>query len=448
MTRGIQFKSSIAHTLMRAGLLLWLLLAFGLPCYSQNLTRDLEILGFMRQTIQENYYDPKLRGVDFVSVFKTAEAQLKKSKSDQESMIILASILMELDDSHTIFLPPVYREFYNPGWRMMTFGEKCVITYVEPESEAEKKGLKVGDVVLQVDGVKPWRKDLWKIEYLFRSLSPAKVRQLVVQSAGEAARTVVAAAITKQTEITTPDEAREIRKKNQQRNAERVYGISNEVGLWRIPAFSYYEQPEIDQILEKIKSYKKLVLDLRGNPGGGTDIVAAVIGCLINRTVKVSDHKTRKNSTPWINKPHKKGAFEGELVVLVDSKSTSGAEVVARVTQLEKRGMVVGDQTGGAVMVGASFYKSYLVNASGLYSVGSNYGMQVTIADMVMSDGKSLERIGVTPDELLLPKPEDLAGKRDPVLARAAELLGANLDPAKAWLLLHPPVVPQSPKKP
>jgi hypothetical protein len=52
-----------------------------------------------------------------------------------------------------------------------------------------------------------------------------------------------------------------------------------------------------------------------------------------------------------------------------------------------------------------------------------------------MADGNGLEKVGVTPDELLLPSGADLLAKRDPVLSRAAALAGLKLDPEKAGAL-------------
>jgi C-terminal processing protease CtpA/Prc len=96
--------------------------------------------------------------------------------------------------------------------------------------------------------------------------------------------------------------------------------------------------------------------------------------------------------------------------------------------QIEKRGDVIGDRTAGAVR--SSRVLSHKVGA-----VGVVYGLSVTIGDVVMSDGASLEKVGVVPDEIILPSPADLAVSRDPVLARAIALAGGSMTSDQAGRL-------------
>jgi C-terminal processing protease CtpA/Prc len=117
------------------------------------------------------------------------------------------------------------------------------------------------------------------------------------------------------------------------------------------------------------------------------------------------------------------------LIVLVDSETASAAEIVARVVQLEKRGTVLGDRTSGRVMRSrVHVYQMGLVTAF-------FYGAGVTDADVVMADGTSLEKVGVTPDQLVIPDAIELSSQRDPVLSRAASLAGVKLEPVEAGKL-------------
>jgi carboxyl-terminal processing protease len=205
----------------------------------------------------------------------------------------------------------------------------------------------------------------------------------------------------------------------------RYEKLEDDVFIWKMPQFDG-DSDKVDAMMDRVGHHKALILDLRGNSGGSELTLLSLIGRFFEKDLTLGTLKRRKETKPLVARTHGKDSYKGKLVVLVDSDSASAAEVFARVVQLEKRGIVIGDRTAGAVM-----RSKFHPHQMGM-DVAVFYGVTVTDADMVMSDGKSLERAGVVPDELVLLTAKDLASKQDRVLSRAAELVGAKLDPVKA----------------
>lgn len=116
-------------------------------------------------------------------------------------------------------------------------------------------------------------------------------------------------------------------------------------------------------------------------------------------------------------------------MVLIDAGSSSEAELFARIVQLEKRGVVIGDRSAGSVMR-SRFYPMHHGGYDEML-----YGIFITEADVIMPDGNSLEHVGVTPDEILLPTAQELSANLDPVLARASAIVGIKLDAKQAGKL-------------
>jgi carboxyl-terminal processing protease len=172
-----------------------------------------------------------------------------------------------------------------------------------------------------------------------------------------------------------------------------------------------------------------LILDLRGNTGGNVEILERFTGYFFDSNIKISEAIGRKKFKPSFAESRKDKAFKGQLVILIDGESRSEAELFARTIQLQKRGVVIGDRSAGSVMR-SRFYPMHHGGYDEML-----YGIFVTEADVIMPDGNSLEHAGVTPDEMLLPTAQELSTNLDPVLARAAAIVGIKLDARKAGQL-------------
>ena len=423
---------------------LWLLILIVLGCShlslsqsisSQDRDRGIIMLKAARDDIRKNYYDPAFRGIDLDARTKLAEERIKQAKSNGEMFGIIAQMLLEFNDSHTVFVPPPRSARIEYGWQVQTFGDDCYVIAVKPRSDAEAKGLKPGDKVIKIDGISPNRSNLWIYNYLYNALSPRPVVNVEVQSPGEQPRQLELKAkiqngkkvfdLTDTFDLNAywrdlEDEAR--------MNDHRAIEVSKDIVIWRMPAFDLTEDG-VDERVDKIKKYKTLILDLRRNGGGAVETLQRLVGNLFDRDITIGNMKLRKESKPMLAKTRGDSGYKGQVLVLVDSESASAAEVLARVVQLEKRGTVLGDRTYGKVMR-SRLYPHQI----GLETV-IFYAVSVTDADLIMGDGKSLEGAGVAPDEILLPTAEDLRAQKDPVLARAVSVAGGTMDPADAGKL-------------
>jgi carboxyl-terminal processing protease len=397
--------------------------------------RGRSMLNTIKNDLKKNYYDPNFHGIDIDARFKLAEDKIKAATSLGQIFGIIAQAMIEFEDSHTFFVPPSRPYTTEYGWQMQMIGDKAFVIAVKPGSDADAKGLKEGDEVYTIDGVTPTRANMWKIDYSYNALRPRPGMHLqVIKPGGVESEFDVIAKIKQGKRVLDLTSGSDIfdlirESENESRlNRHRYIEMGEELLIWKMPAFDL-EDGKVDDMAGKFRKRKALILDLRGNSGGYETTLLRLLGNVIDHDVTVAELKRRKENKVITAKTRGNNVFAGKLIVLIDSRSGSAAELFARIIQLEKRGTVIGDRSAGAVM--RSKHHGHELGQDTVIF----YGSSITDADMIMTDGKSLERVGVIPDEIKLPTNFDLAAKRDPVMTYAAALVGVEIPPEKAGLL-------------
>ena len=400
--------------------------------------RAVQMLDTISSDIKKHYYDPKFHGLDWDARVKEAKERIEKSTSQNMALSHIAGALADLNDSHTFMLPPARPYVLDYGLQFQMMGDKCLVTRVRPGSDAESKGIKPGDQVLSVGGFQPTRENLWQMEYVLHTLRPQTSLRLDLRTPAGEHRQVEAMAkfreLQRIKDLSGSSGGGDIwdlyraREDAWRLHRARFVEVGDELMILKFPSFEFSES-EVQDWINRAHRHRAMIIDLRENGGGAVDTLKYLLEGSLEENVKVADRVSRKDSKPLLEKFRPHNPFGGKLVVLVDSQSASAAEIFARVIQLEKRGTIVGDVSSGKVMESRQY--SYAVGMG----VTVFYGASITEADVIMGDGKSLENGGVTPDALVVPGPADLAAGRDPVLARAAEMLGVKISAEEAGKL-------------
>jgi C-terminal processing protease CtpA/Prc len=404
----------------------------------------LAMLKDAQKDIQNHYYDVTFHGVDMNARFRAAETNIQFVHSYREAIGQIEWALQGLDDLHTVFIPPSQPFDIDYGFEFEFYGNSCYVTHVRPGTDAEKSGLRPGDKIVSIDGQKLTRQQFLGLLFSLRVIAPRTKLSLVLIRAdgtqqGLAIQPQVHWFPVRTDTSGTQHNAFNINWYMRRLEDVRTYeesqtAVVGDVMVWKVPNFTFPEK-EAESRLRQARKCRALILDLRGNEGGTNKNLEWLIGATFDHDVKAWDRISRGDTESEVVRAHGGNSFTGTLAVLVDSKSSSAAELYARIVQLGKRGTVFGDRTAGCAM--ETYLYPHDTTPKDMGSLPINpYVVKVSVAELIMEDGGTLEHVGVIPDALVLPTAADLAADSDPVLSAAISLAGQKIDPLAAGKLI------------
>lgn len=316
----------------------------------------------------------------------------------------IRGIVERLGDQHTAFVDPKSAALFNSDMEgsfegigaqvELAEGGGVRLRYLFPNQPAEKAGLRVGDVIIAVDG-----KDITKLS-LLEAISlirgPRDTRVVLTIRRGQE----------KPFDVTVTRARIEIPV------VETKTLADDKIQYVALSEFSSIAPNRLADAINKALAAKPtgLILDLRGNPGGLLD-AAVRIGSYFVPDGPILIERTRDGSEKVYNRVGRYLLGSTPLVVLVDGGSASASEIVAGAIQDAGTGILIGEKTFGKGSV-------QLPNT---LSDGSQ--LRVTIAHWFTPKGRGIHGTGLEPDIKVPLTKEDAAAQRDPQLDRAIQYL-------------------------
>lgn len=271
------------------------------------------------------------------------ETYVDEVPSDALVDAAIRGMLGELDPHSSWLTPQTYDEVRERTWGgaagigiEVTVGDEGpVVTHVEPGSPAARDGLAVGDTILEVDGQRfaDDRDEAVTPDHVAAALVGPRGSTTTLQVRREGADDPLV--VTTLRDLTrTP--------------AVTAARVDDHVGYLRLAQFADGAADELAAAMGRITAEGPVsgwVLDLRENPGGLLDEAVAVAdlfledGMIVSTWGRAAQERREHHATA--------GAVPDPLVVLVDGRSASAAEIVAGAFQDRGRALLVGTPTYG-----------------------------------------------------------------------------------------------------
>lgn len=358
-------------------------------------------------------------GVDFSqwpTILAKYRAELDQTQNEATFAAVINRALSEFKQSHITLITPDQNEARKRGAQagigvgLQVVPEGLRVATVLDNSPASRVGLKAGELILLVNGVKP------------------------------TSVTAVAGPVGTEFVLTVRDDQGKTRQVTVKREiyggakpATLTWPVPNRIAVLKIPTFERgYDVTRMARLVQEARGAETLIVDLRGNPGGfvfhmlhaaglllpdGRSIGTIVTRYSMDRYVRETGSKPNdlNGFVSWspdklkVNSPSKGSTgFGGKFMVLTDGGTGSAAEMLGAALRDVGGAKVVGERSAGMVL------------AATIMELSGGFAIMVPLQDYVTIGGTRLEGNGIKPD--VDTKPE--SGK-DAALLAAVQLASA-----------------------
>ncbi|HCD51535.1 MAG TPA: hypothetical protein DEQ34_03745 [Balneolaceae bacterium] len=251
-------------------------------------------------------------------------------------------------------------------------GEIVVVAPTEG-GPADRKGIRAGDVIVEVDGIAT------------ETLQPEEVQNLTMGEIGSTITLTI-----RRYGIDQPFEVELEREKIDIKNVTHstTLGVDNKIGYIRLAQFGLNSAAEVREAMttlgQKEEGLDGLILDLRDNPGGILQEAVSIIDKFVEPGITVVETRGRIAEYNDAYETREPVMFDKPVIVLMNGGSASASEVVAGALQDLDRAVIMGERSFGKGLV--QIVKPLPYNTS----------LKITISRYYTPSGRSIQSLAYT----------------------------------------------------
>lgn len=354
---------------------------------------------------------PQFSEVDF-NLFWDVWSRLEdkfvdRSKINRQDLVFgaISGLVRSLKDPHTEFLPPVENKQFQEDIRGTFSGigaeigiRKGVLTVIAPlsDSPADRAGIKAGDKILKVDDTFTADLNLDEAVRLIRGPKGTEVRLMIIRNSFDQAKEFkIVRDIIKVKVLTTEKKP-------------------NGIFVLKLNHFTEGAAFEFRKAVQEfyVTDSKKLILDLRNNPGGFLNVSIDIASWFVPAGEVVARERFGDGSEDVYRSSGYKLLQDVPMVILVNEGSASASEIVAGALRDLRGVKLIGTKTFGKGSV------------QEVQSLPGNSSLKITIAKWLTPKGQEINGTGLEPDiKVELPKDKELEPGEDPIMEKGIEIL-------------------------